>query len=111
MTLNEIDKRIDSDWKNLNHIPKRELQNDVKQKVNSWYDRQWLRELSESAKGTYHFSVCVCGGGGGFILRREEQKKGRFDKGGNKVWPKYGKGERNYEFVQGGNTFFHNLNV
>ena len=44
MTLNEIDKRIDSDWKNLNHIPKRELQNQR-------YDRKWLRELSESAKG------------------------------------------------------------
>ena len=29
------------------------------------------------------------------------KKKGRFDKGGNKVWQKYGKGERNYEFVQG----------
>ena len=52
--------------------------------------------------------MCV---GGGVILRGEEQKKGRFDKGGNKVWPKYGKGERNYEFVQGGNTFFDNLNV
>ena len=51
MTLNEIDKRIESDWKNLNHIPKRELQNEVKQNVNSWYDRKWLRELSESAKG------------------------------------------------------------
>ena len=29
-------------------------------------------------------------------------EKSSFDKGGNKVWPKYSKGERNYEFVQGG---------
>ena len=34
-----------------------------------------------------------------------EQKKGRFDKGGNKVWPKYGKGERNYELRPGGIRF------
>ena len=30
-----------------------------------------------------------------------EQKKSRYDKGGIKVWLKYGKGERNYEFVLG----------
>ena len=42
MTLNEIDKRVD--WENLNHIPKRELQTEVKQKVNSWYDRKWLKK-------------------------------------------------------------------
>ena len=48
MTINEIDKR--TDWENLNHIPKRELQTEVKQKVNSWYDRKWLKELAESAK-------------------------------------------------------------
>ena len=40
-----------------------------------------------------------------------EQKKGRFDKGGNKVWPKYGKGGKELRIRPGGNTFFDNPNV
>ena len=49
MTLNEIDRPVD--WEDLDHIPKRELQTEVSQKVNSWYDRKWLKELAELAKG------------------------------------------------------------
>ena len=38
-------------------------------------------------------------------------KKSRFDKGGNKVWPKYGKGGKELRIRPGGNMFFDNLNV
>ena len=34
-----------------------------------------------------------------------KQKKGRFDKGGNKVWPKYGKGGKELRIRPGGNHF------
>ena len=40
-----------------------------------------------------------------------EQKKGRFDKGGIKFGRNMVRGERNYEFVQGGNTFSDNPNL
>ena len=40
-----------------------------------------------------------------------KQKKGRFDKGGNKVWPKYGKGGKELRIRPGENTFFDNPNV
>ena len=36
---------------------------------------------------------------------RGRQKKGRFDKGGNKVWPKYSKGGKELRICPGGNTF------
>ena len=36
---------------------------------------------------------------------RGEKKKGRFDKGGNKVWPKYGKGGRELRIRPGGIRF------
>ena len=36
---------------------------------------------------------------------RGEQKKGRFDKGGNKVWPKYGKGGKELRIRPGGIHF------
>ena len=67
---------------------------------------------------TYHFSGALrdlsfflCVGGVNFFWGG--QKKGRFDKGGNKVWPKYGKGEWGEELRirPGGNTFFDNPNV
>ena len=32
-------------------------------------------------------------------------EKSGFDKGGNKVWPKYSKGGKNYKFIQGGMRF------
>ena len=45
--------------------------------------------------------VCVCGGGGG-----GEQKKSRFDKGENKVWPKYSKGGKELRIRPGGGIRF-----
>ena len=39
---------------------------------------------------------------------RGEQKKSRFYKGGNKVWPKYSKGGKELGIRSGGNTFFDN---
>ena len=64
-------------------------------------------------KGAIIFSMCVCVGGRGeeVNFERREQKKGRFDKGGNKVWPKYGKGRRELRIHSGENTFFDNPNV
>ena len=38
-------------------------------------------------------------------------EKSRFDKGGNKVWPKYGKGGKELQIRPGGGTLFDNLNV
>ena len=55
------------------------------------------------AKGPIIFSVCVWGGGVNF--ERGEQKKSRFDKGGNKVWPKYGKGEKELRIRPGGGGY------
>ena len=40
-----------------------------------------------------------------------EQKKSRFDKGGNKVWPKYSKGEKELRICPRGIRFFDDLNV
>ena len=74
--------------------------------------QQCCRDVRYVYLGTYHFfCVCVGGGGGGGVNFEGGTEKGRFDKGGNKIWPKYGKGEGNYEFVQEGNTFFDNPNV
>ena len=55
---------------------------------------------SIAAKGPIIFSVCVCGGGGGvnFVGGTE---KSRFDKGGNKVWPKYSKGGKELRICPG----------
>ena len=45
--------------------------------------------------------VCVCVGGGGGGC----QKKSRFDKGGNKVWPKYSKRGKELRICLGGIRF------
>ena len=44
-------------------------------------------------------------GGGGGGVNFEGEKKGRFDKGGNKVWPKYGKGGKELRIRPGGIRF------
>ena len=54
-----------------------------------------LTFVNNLSYGPIIFSVC----GGEVNFEGEEQKKADFDKGGNKVWPKYGKGGRNYDFV------------
>ena len=38
-------------------------------------------------------------------------EKSKFDKGGNKVWPKYSKGGKELRIRPAGNRFFDNLNV
>ena len=53
----------------------------------------------------------MCGGGGGEVNFEGGTEKGRFDKGGNKVWPKYGKGGKELRIRPGGNKFFDNPNV
>ena len=51
-------------------------------------------------------SFCVCGGGGGGKVNFEGgTEKNRFDKGGNKVWPKYGKERKQLRIRPGGIRF------
>ena len=47
--------------------------------------------------------------GGGLNFERGTEKS-RFDKGGNKVWPKYSKGRKELRICPGG-YFFDALNV
>ena len=82
-----------------------DIEYDLKALFSEWAIHRFLY------KGRIIFSVCVCVGGGGGVNFEGGQKKSRFDKGGNKVWPKYGKGGKELRIRQGGNTFFDNLNV
>ena len=52
---------------------------------------------------------CVCGGEVNF--ERGNRKKADLIKGGIKFGRNMVRGERNYEFFQGGNTFFDNQNL
>ena len=56
----------------------------------------YIRDLS--------FLLCVCGAGG--VNFEGGTEKSRFDKGGNKVWPKYGKGRKESRIRPGGIRFF-----
>ena len=77
------------------------------------YPKQNAKVILEFFKGQFKgpiiFSVCVWGGGE--VNFEGGTEKGRFDKGGNKVWPKYGKGGKELRTRPGGNTFFDNPNV
>ena len=53
------------------------------------------------ALGTCHF-FCVWGE---VNFEGGEQKKSRFDKGGNKVWPKYSKGGKELRIRPGGGEY------
>ena len=69
-------------------------------KAKHWWKGKMIRDLS--------FFLCV---GGEVNFEGGEQKKSRFDKEGNKVWPKYRKGRKELRIRPEGNTFFDNLNV
>ena len=48
-TLWDIDKQLN--WDNQNHFSKFEINSEIKQKVNSCFDKNWSKELAESVKG------------------------------------------------------------
>ena len=48
-TLRVIDKQLD--WDNQNHFSKFEINSEIKQKVNSCFDKNWSKEFSELLKG------------------------------------------------------------
>ena len=79
----------------------------------NWFETRHvdLAKFFNMDKGPIIFFVCVCVGGEVNFEGEGEQKKSRFGKGGNKVWPKYGKGGKELRIRPGGNTFFDNLNV
>ena len=59
--------------------------------------QEFVRDLS--------FFLCVCVWGGGGVNFEGGTEKSRFDKGGNKVWPKYSKGGKELRIRPGGIRF------